>query len=101
MKIMNMWERSFPILDDSIKYLISNDAKLSERLDGAISIISSLSENDLPISCRKTFSELKAKFSNYKNSTEPQMMQSDIALAIFTFFKWYMVEAWPPTSNFK
>lgn len=94
---MRWWDKTFPGLDGAIRALISSEASLSDRLDAAINRVSSLSENDFPLTIRNEFNQLAKKMLAYRNSGSPSVSQSDLALAIFSFYKKFMVEAWPPT----
>ncbi len=98
---MNLWDKSFPILDEALRFLVSSNAPLNDRLEGAIKIISPLSEEDIPVTCRKTFLDLQTQILYYQNSAKLLNLQFDLALAIFAFFKTYLVESTPLTSKYK
>lgn len=94
---MSWWDDTFSVLDGAIQALVSSDAPLSDRLDAAIQRMSSLSENDFPLTIRREFTRLMKNMIAYRDDRDHSDSQADLALAIFAFYKKFMVEAWPPT----
>jgi hypothetical protein len=92
-----LWEKTFPSLNEAMQALISSDTSLSNRLETAILSLSRISENDLPFTIQKEFRHLMASVEAYRDGENHPDLQADLAKDIFTFFKIFMVEGWPPT----
>jgi hypothetical protein len=93
-----LWDKTYPDLEQAVRALVANDAPLDERLELAIGRVSGLSGKHFPPTLQSEYRQLMQNIAAYRDGGSRPERRTDLALAIFTLFKKFMVEAWPPNS---